>query len=852
MRDRLLAAADTPWVLRRIFEDYDPHGRFDLDLTFVRPPDSTQPPRVTGTFRPRGASGRCRWFPYRVDGLHGQVRVAGRQVFLENLRGRHGSADIRIHADVDLRTHPAAVELVISGSEVPLDAALFDALSAQYQAAWRRISPGGIANIQAHLTRPPATKTIPSPAWKKSITVDLTDSQAALFASATKERAGPSSAPAYALEHLRGRLQIEADHVRLIDVTGDYRGAKVVIDGDAALGSSGFGKTTLSLSAAGLPLDDSLAAVLPKNRRETFRKLHATGLLDVSGTLALGDPQTGLIPDLRVLVHNGEVRDEHLPYRVSHVEAEVLIRPDDVSIVSASGTHGEARITADGLWHRFASAAAESGAKAHRTPDAWVMDLNLAAQRLALDAELDAALPPSLKAVWQRLHPSGQTQMRLGLHLTSTADHPSTRYRIELLPGEAAFRYHGFPLPISAATGRIIATPGRIEILALAGQVGGGSIHLAGEIDLRGPGMRGTLILNAEDLTFNDALLAAMPGVLGRFAATIKPTGRFSLRLDPLRFESDAQGRTQWNFDGRLEMSGAGADLGFALRQGDGTLAGSGFVDRRGKLALNLRSDLQKATLAGWHLTDLQAHLIADPKTDKVLVEDARAGLYGGEVAGDAMFLLKKGRRQYEASITAKDIQLSEYLAAHRKKAAKKGKPPLHAARGSIAAKIALGGRLGPHGYREGAGEVSISKAQVWKLPIIFAIFQVLNLTPDENVFHDGRLKFYLSRDTLTFQKIDLQGHALAFIGGGTLNLRTGQLDLTLLAGSPLRIRVPLLSEILERASREIMEVHVTGTLDHPTIRPQPLKSLAAALETIFPEAPRVSRPRTISPADNE
>jgi hypothetical protein len=136
-----------------------------------------------------------------------------------------------------------------------------------------------------------------------------------------------------------------------------------------------------------------------------------------------------------------------------------------------------------------------------------------------------------------------------------------------------------------------------------------------------------------------------------------------------------------------------------------------------------------------------------------------------------------------------------------------------------------------------------VRDAQIWKLPIVFAIFQVLNLTPDENVFHDGRLKYVLSQDDLTFERIDLQGKAMSFVGGGRMDLRTGQLDLTLLAGSPVRIRLPLLTELWEGAWRELLEVRVLGTLDQPRIVPRPLRSLGRALDTLFPETPPRSPP---------
>src|SRR5207237_1088710 len=132
-------------------------------------------------------------------------------------------------------------------------------------------------------------------------------------------------------------------------------------------------------------------------------------------------------------------------------------------------------------------------------------------------------------------------------------------------------------------------------------------------------------------------------------------------------------------------------------------------------------------------------------------------------------------------------------------------------ARGLIDGKLVVRGRSGPGAYREGSGEVFVRHAEVWRLPLVFLIFEVLNLAPDENVFHDGRLRFYLSGNTLTFQQIDLQGRALSFVGNGTMNTNDRQLDILLLARSPVRIRLPVVTDVLELFAREIMEVRVRG-----------------------------------------
>ena len=105
-------------------------------------------------------------------------------------------------------------------------------------------------------------------------------------------------------------------------------------------------------------------------------------------------------------------------------------------------------------------------------------------------------------------------------------------------------------------------------------------------------------------------------------------------------------------------------------------------------------------------------------------------------------------------------------------------------------------------------------------------------------------MQFYLSRDELTFQQIDLQGRALSFVGGGRMFLDSNKLDVTLVSGSPLRMRLPLVTDLLDFASKDLRQVHVTGTLSKPTITPKPLASLTKALKSVFPEAPRQMSPR--------
>jgi hypothetical protein len=72
-------------------------------------------------------------------------------------------------------------------------------------------------------------------------------------------------------------------------------------------------------------------------------------------------------------------------------------------------------------------------------------------------------------------------------------------------------------------------------------------------------------------------------------------------------------------------------------------------------------------------------------------------------------------------------------------------------------------------------------------------------------------------------------------VGGGTVDLPTQYLDVELISGGPRNWpKIPVLTELMESTSRELLEVHVTGPLEHPAVHARPLSSVGAAVEALF------------------
>ena len=806
LRRQLLTDPRVPEMLRTIVAEYDPHGPFDLKLHLQRPRGAGQPVTLTGHFEPKAATGTAIAFPYRVDQLRGRIRFDPPKVYVEQLTGRRDGALVNVDADIDQSTEWASVNLAVDAIDVSLNDALLDVLPDRYRAIWERFNPQGWANITIRGKCPGGHDPAVGPPWRTSVVADLVNAHLLL-----------TDFP-YPLEDVSGRIAIEGDRIEVRGVSGRHGSGMVQFEGIAELSGAAIHRAEVRVEAKSLRMDDALANALPPEGRGAFEQFQPEGKFDLAGSISLTPGSPEIRYDLTAKLCDAAVRYQPFPFRLEGVQGEIVIRPEGFSVLSVSGTHGSAKVTARG--------------EVRRLEDGYEADLVFDADQLALDDDLHASLPVELERVWDSVQPRGRLSLRSALHYESRGSVTKRQHRTRIDATEAAMCLRAFPLPLTDVSASLLVTDDEVEIVSLTGKYGDGTVTLSGKLDFSVPGPRGSLTVSATGLNFDEVLIAALPQRLRNLVVAAGPEGEFGLELDPLVFAEEPDGKMRWDVSGRLILAGASANLGFRAQNVSGIVGGTLRVDAAGDVALDGQFKLATAVLAGWEMSELQGSISTDPEHDRIHVRDAVATAYGGEATGAAEIHLRANDVTYQASIVARDLKLRSLLDSI-------GGETDDETEGTIRGNLILQGRSGDSGYREGAGELFVANAQVWRMPIVFAIFQVLNLTPDKNVFHDGWIKYFISGDTLTFQKIDLQGRAVSFVGGGRMDMRTKQLDVRLLAGSPLRLRLPVLTDLLEGASRELMEVRLTGTFQEPTIEPQPLKSLANALKRIFPEPPR-------------
>jgi len=156
--------------------------------------------------------------------------------------------------------------------------------------------------------------------------------------------------------------------------------------------------------------------------------------------------------------------------------------------------------------------------------------------------------------------------------------------------------------------------------------------------------------------------------------------------------------------------------------------------------------------------------------------------------------------------------------------------------RGILGAQLHLGGSIGKLDSRTGGGRVEVRDGYIYKLPIFLAILNVLNINvPSQDVLSEASGQFYITGNSVRIADIDITGESLSLVGGGTLSLGDESVDLRLVNAGAGRLEgIPVLAELWKGASRELVELRVTGPVSQPQVRAMPFGGVTDEFKKLF------------------
>jgi len=802
-------------MLTFLNETFHPSGRLDIQADFQRLADGQV--HLKGTARPRGMSFAYRWFPYRLEQARGavafEVSPSAAVVRLVDVTSRRGKMVATANGEIDLRNR-GRYDVTVRATEAALDADMRAALSETHQGIWDRFRPQGKTDATVHV-RKAGTGTPRD--------VDV-------LVSMTGQASAEYEGFPYRLGGLQGRVRIGRREVTIDSVRGRNGPMRCTVDGALSGLGTDDAETNLTISAAEVPLDANVMAALPARVRKAAAGFHATGRAErVSATVR----RSGNEPmDLRAVVHlrDASFRADAFPYEVRQVAGVLIVRPKRLIVEELRGLHDKTPIHINGQFVLEAN-----------TPG---VDLRVRAENVPLDKELFAAAPDGVQRIWRTLAARGRSDVDLVIQHGMDPNDKHLDYRLELKPRDLAVRYEDFPYTLEHITGRAVATPGGVALHGLRASHGKARLTIDGQMTLAETAQDANLSLVGLNVPIDRELLAALPKTLAPLAARFRPGGSCEIRLKTFRIarrdpprsapasrvaSRPAPGAVSWFVAGRVAFSEATLDLGLGHKTLSGSLDGVA-RQRGGDLALDAAIALDSVQVARQRLTRFRGRLTKEPRGKVMRLRGLSAKAHGGQVAGFAEIRLADPLA-FGVSLSVDAINLADLFAA-----SSAAGTPTPGVQGRLAGNVQLTATVGDKPRRQASGVLRISRAKLYKLPVMLGLLHVVYLSlPGDTAFTDGTLVYHLRNDMLVFDEIYLRGTALSIVGSGTMNMKTEALDLTFLSGPPRKLpRLGSLGELLEGIAREVAEIRVTGTLRKPTMRTVPLRGLDRILRDIL------------------
>ncbi len=413
-------------ALQMFFTRYSPAGRMDVDLQLSGPLGRIIESGIRGSVHCRAVSVVDREFPYRVDGITGEVEFTKRSATLTDLVGQHGQTEIAINgwtADFGAKKR---YNVKVESSNMALDEDLYTALGAGEKRFWRAFSPSGIATIDYFRTKQPGSEAVSD---LKVVLIDVN---------------GRYDRFPYPLEHVSGMLFFDREGMTFANVVSQAGERRITINGRVTQGPA-QARYDITVEGRNVGLDSTLEQALPAAQRGLAEKLAMSGLIDANINIFTPSEANGATTYLAEIYPRGAcLKSEEFPLEICGITGKAIVRPDVMEIEKLTGRYGGGDVALTG-WLGLAAS----------TNDLEYC-LSVEGKATSLTGDLIGMLPRPAAALVSELRPAGDISFRADLNRTTQERCGPSRLVVECLGN--TIDCNMLPYRLDNVTGRIIVT----------------------------------------------------------------------------------------------------------------------------------------------------------------------------------------------------------------------------------------------------------------------------------------------------------------------------------------------------------------------------------------------------------
>ncbi|MCD4825186.1 MAG: hypothetical protein K8S55_11305, partial [Phycisphaerae bacterium] len=794
--------------IRRKFK---PHGQADITLTYQR--DKQGKHHCDGLVTPRAMRMTLIDFPLPVQDVKGEIRFDQTGINKMALTARRGKAKYKVTGKLWDSPSRKGYDIFVQGRGVCFEKALRDAIPEGHDGIWAKFQPSGTTDADVRVFK--ADRGKPT-----KVEIDLNMKGFAEMA----YRGFP-----YPLKHLSGRISYRDDKIVISSVQSERGDMRCRFKGEVTGLSTDEPKVNLSITANRIPMDKTFLAAFPEPSRKFVTSLQPAGTIHHMKAEITKSGKEPLKYSVVITLKDASFSHKKFPYKMTNAAGRLTIAQQKIGIHELRGRHGKAMLQLDGA---VALAGKDVVYDLKFQATGVAMDKDFRSALPADVAQMWDSLSPKGTAdmsLWVKTPKAVKTKSPK----VAKAESPNPvaagplDYRLVILPREMTIRYKDFPYTFRGITGEVEIRRGRVKLKGLRAGHKKMRACISGEIvSSDEKGQTATLKVNVKGLAVDKEFLAAIPPDVLPLAKRFQPGGSCDVNISELTFrrapvakkkpaaksaakpagkssEKSAVAKAkakippalsfeQWSAKGEVKFKDMTVDFGFGPRKFTGSInglagennkpadkakpkgkakvKGKPKAGKRNNLYVDAKVSLESLQLNKHMMTAIRTRMKKAPGSNVIRMDEIVGKAHGGRMVGDATITLTEPIR-YEMNGSVENIDLASLVNA--------GLPreKWSDVSGKLAGELALTITGGKIPVRQAAGDLEITKARMYKLPVILGLLNVIYLTvPGDSAFNGGCMRYHMKNDTLVFDEIFLAGKTISILGSGTLNMKTDAL----------------------------------------------------------------------------
>ena len=769
--------------------------------------------------------------PRPLSNIRGMFCLSHEGIKIEASQANLGEAILRTTGQIDGYQRESPLDLKLSARGLLLDQQLAVTLPEKARIIWERLLPSGHIDFDARLRHDQNGWTP-----EASITCKGVDVRYERFP--------------YPVESVVGKIEIASNRITADTLSGRVGDNRIQCAFQIPVERTENSRLSFILATDGpVPIDQTLFAALtprgePTSKLESFvRSLHPRGSIQVTSASIEIDANKNLSKRVDLRVMDGHMRYEKFPYPLYNVTGTILVDDDLVTLAGIRASNANAgTIRCDGTYKMTRRDANDI----EQAPSDLALQFH--ANDIPMDESLRTSLPTESQQVWDSLAPSGTLdEMSVGLRQIGEGTplkidlYAVQRDNPQITSQTLSLRPQSLPYRLDVTGGSVRFDGKTVTIESIRGRHDASSFSADGFCVEDRTG-RWELFLNLHSgcrLHPDAELIAALPEQMRAAMRALQLRGPLNIRGQTKIAMPDAkhpEPTLTWNLTLQLEGNRI-ADVGpvHSLR---GELSIEGVRDESTIQAFG------EVRIDSMHVNEIQITGIRGPfsiEDDNLSLGSLakspnesptqqplsaiRGNLFGGLIDLDGNVVLSNGN--FDVDINTYYAQLPTLLAdfGHSNQNLT----------GTLSGQTHLQGNLGAIDLLRGSGTARVSGANVYQLPLIVQILNLLRLEATEDVaFTDGQFRFSFYGDTTTFHDIQMWGDLVALQGGGTLNRRR-ELDLTFNTRVSPQNTFTQLIRPLGGTRYTLWTINVRGPVGAPQIERKALERVSETLEWLLP-----------------